>query len=74
MTAVGDILYLPVPSTVPKPLSIFGLKRQDSREQEQSGQHRIYRLPRHDATHLSYTSNGYQIPEQGTGKIIDIYA
>lgn len=73
MTAAADVLYLPVPSTVPKPISIFGLKRQGRREQEQPGQHRIYRLPRHDSPHLSYTSNGYQIPQQGTGKIIDIY-
>ena len=74
MTAAGDILYLPVPSTVPKPLSIFRMKRQDGREQAPAGQHRIYRLPRHDPPHFAYTSNGYQIPQQGTGKIIDIYA
>jgi hypothetical protein len=75
MIATGDILNLPVPSSVPKPFSMSLMKRQDGRGQEPAGQHRIYRLPRNDSSHLAYTSDGYQILQQGTiGKIIDIYA
>lgn len=74
MTAVGEALYLPVPSPDRTPFSMFHLRRPDSRAQEQAEQHRVYRLPRHDSPHLVYTSNGHQRPRQGTGQIIDIYA
>jgi hypothetical protein len=73
MTAAGDALYLPVPSTVPKPLSLFPMRRQDGRERKPAEQHRIRRLPRHDFPHIAYTSSGYQVVEQVTGKIVDIY-
>lgn len=74
MSAAGEVLYLPVPSPARTPFSMFYLKRQGRHEQEQAGRQRIYRLPRHDSPHFAYTPKGYQIPQQGTGKIIDIYA
>jgi hypothetical protein len=74
MTAVGEALYLPVPSPARIPFPGFNPERQTARNQQQKRPHRIYRLPRNDQQRFAYTSNGYRISQRVTGQNIDIYA
>jgi hypothetical protein len=72
MTAVGDAIYLPVPSSIRSPIEIFNRPRPYIRKNNPVAQHRVYRMPRQDWPRMTYGANGYATPPPATGKIIDI--
>jgi hypothetical protein len=74
MTAVGDAIYLPVPSSNKLPLNVFNRPRPYTRQDQPTEQHRVYRMPRQDWRRMTYGAKGYATPPLETGKIIDILA
>jgi len=74
MTAVGDAVYLPVPSSIKSSIDIFNRPRPYIRKDHPVAQHRVYRMPRQDWQQMTYGAKGYATPPPATGKIIDILA
>ncbi|MEJ2155172.1 MAG: hypothetical protein P8X96_07535 [Desulfobacteraceae bacterium] len=72
MTAAGDAVYLPVPSSVKLPFDIFNRPRPYIRQHHPTEQHRIYRMPRQELRRMTYSAKGYAPTSPDTGKIIDI--
>ena len=79
MTAVGQLLNLPVLSPSPWALRRYAPRGQKDPQYPsgamQTWQYRLYRLPpRERQDTLCYSANGYATPDRTTGTLIDIYA